>query len=110
MNETSYSRPRDSIDSTSDDSVALNFSPNLNLNENNNDKNSFIEMKSINYNEENNVKNDNKIDLEYSNLDYRQYWLYGNNYNDLKPSNIGNTKSYLFCNDSPLIIIGPDCK
>ena len=36
--------------------------------------------------------------------------LYGNPPSEIKPKYIGKTRAFLFIRNSPLIIIGPDCK
>ena len=36
--------------------------------------------------------------------------FYGNSINDLTPRRIGNMYAFLYINQKPLIIIGPDCK
>ena len=46
-----------------------------------------------------NEKNNNKNNL-----------LYGNPINETKPKYIGKTRAFLYIGNSPLIIIGPDCK
>ena len=36
--------------------------------------------------------------------------LYGNSINDLKPKHLGKLFAFLYINEKPLILIGPDCK
>ena len=36
--------------------------------------------------------------------------FYGNSFNDLTPKRMGNMYAFLYINQKPLIVIGPDCK
>jgi hypothetical protein len=59
----------------------------------------------LQYNEQNKeVKENIIIDNDKSNT------LYGNNISIKKPRKIGNMWAFLYYNDNPLIVIGPDCK
>ena len=59
----------------------------------------------LQYNEQNKeVKENIIIDNDKSNT------LYGNNISIKNPRKIGNMWAFLYCNDNPSIVIGPDCK
>ena len=47
---------------------------------------------------------------EEANINYGGSLLYGNSINDLTPRHIGNMYAFLYINQKPLIVIGPDCK
>jgi hypothetical protein len=47
---------------------------------------------------------------EEANNIYGGSLLYGNSINDLTPRRIGNMYAFLYINQKPLIVIGPDCK
>lgn len=53
----------------------------------------------ININNNSNLNSENKSNL-----------LYGNHINNLHPKYLGKTRAFLYINNYPLIIIGPDCK
>ena len=38
----------------------------------------------------------------------KQLTIFGNNINDRKPKYYGKTKSLLFCNETPILILGED--
>ena len=62
------------------------------------------------------LKNEEEIALnvEKHNQDKTEgskpYLLYGNHIENLKPKYLGKARAFLFINNYPLIIIGPDCK
>ena len=40
----------------------------------------------------------------------KSYLLYGNHIDNLHPKYLGKSRAFLYINNYPLIIIGPDCK
>ena len=52
----------------------------------------------------------NKKETHGNNIESKPYLFYGNHYQNLHPKYLGKTRAFLYRNDSPLIIIGPDCK
>lgn len=52
----------------------------------------------------------NKKETNENNIEYKPYLFYGNHYQNLHPKYLGKTRAFLYIKDSPLIIIGPDCK
>ena len=59
----------------------------------------------LQYNEQNReIKENIIIDNDKSNT------LYGNNISIKNPKKIGNMWAFFYCNDCPLIVIGPNCK
>ena len=79
----------------------------------------IIGSSSSNINEEESLDKDLDINQE-NNLTYSiikeeekkfsSSLLYGNSINDLKPKHLGNLLAFLYINETPLILIGPDCK
>ena len=52
-----------------------------------------------------------KINSEKENKDIKDdkpLTIFGNNINDRKPEYFGKTKSLLYCNESPILILGED--
>ena len=43
-------------------------------------------------------------------MEDKPYLFYGNHIQNLHPKYLGKTRAFFYYNDSPLIIIGPDCK
>ena len=43
-------------------------------------------------------------------MEDKPYLFYGNHIQNLHPKYLGKTRAFFYHNDSPLIIIGPDCK
>lgn len=44
------------------------------------------------------------------NIRVKSYLLYGNHIDNLHPKYLGKSRAFLYINNYPLIIIGPDCK
>ena len=53
------------------------------------------------------LENSEKIGKE--NLENKNKLIYGNDINIRNPKQLGNLKSFLYINDYPLIVIGPNC-
>ena len=62
------------------------------------------------------IKNEEEIALNVEKYNQNKtggtkpYLLYGNHIDNLKPKYLGKTRAFLFINNYPLIILGPDCK
>lgn len=81
----------------------------------------IINSSSSNLNEEESLDKELEVDTnQQNNLNYSMIkeeenkfstsLLYGNSINDLKPKNLGKLFAFLYINEKPLILIGPDCK
>ena len=53
------------------------------------------------------LENSEKIGKE--NLENKNKLIYGNDINIRNPKQLGNLKAFLYINDYPLIVIGPNC-
>lgn len=81
----------------------------------------IIDSSSSNLNEEESLDKELEVDTnQQNNLNYSMIkeeenkfstsLLYGNSINDLKPKHLGKLLAFLYINEKPLILIGPDCK
>ena len=43
-------------------------------------------------------------------IDDRKWCLYGNNYDEKYPKYLGKCRAFLYVDNKPLILIGPECK
>ena len=97
-----------------DNDISLTPSPNTKLTISD-DNSSEIEMTSkISTSEETNSDKENN-NYNYSRADKItieniEDLIFGNPINQNKPLHLGNTITLLYIKDSPLIVIGPDCK
>lgn len=48
--------------------------------------------------------------LNNNNIGTKNYLLYGNHIDNLKPKYLGKARAFCYVNNYPIIIIGPDCK
>ena len=75
---------------------------------------SVMNSTTISNNEEGIIEKENNatqpIIVEEQNNILNENLFYGNNINELKPKFLGNMRAFLYYKNSPLIIIGPDCK
>ena len=53
------------------------------------------------------LENSEKIGKE--NLENKNKLIYGNDVNIKNPKKLGNLRAFLYINDYPLIVIGPNC-
>ena len=87
------------------DSIELNIihplDGNFNAIELSNNKNLYLLD-----NNEQNKENDQIIKIDKNNSNK----LYGNYFMNKTPKKLGNMRAYCYYKDSPLIIIGPECK
>jgi hypothetical protein len=99
-----------------ENSISLTSSPDSLLPSNINKNNLEVEMTSkISTSEEtksnessNNNFNYSRADIE--NKEEEKDLIFGNPINKEKPIHLGNTFTFIYFRNSPLIVIGPDCK
>jgi len=60
--------------------------------------------------EEEKISPVNTREKQENNTATKPYLFYGNHITNLHPKYLGKTRALFYYNDSPLIIIGPDCK
>ena len=60
--------------------------------------------------EEEKISPVNIKEKQENNTTTKPYLFYGNHITNLHPKYLGKTRALFYYNDSPLIIIGPDCK
>ena len=72
----------------------------------NNSNKEILNDKSASLLNNNEETKENKIDKRGN----RSNLLYGNDIKIMNPKKLGKTWAFLYYNDNPLIVIGPDCK
>ena len=99
-----------SKNSNNDISISTSIDSILNIEDNYSNGDDSPSRLRLNREQEISLKSNENNNNQNRNLIVKSYLLYGNHIENIHPKYLGKTRAFLYINNYPLIIIGPDCK